>query len=179
MINPRKREWKKIFVMFRCSYDFIKVVDSGKWYYFVIMCYSLSEEFWMPLCEHSAYNVLLDHLWSLGIMWRPILLYTLALLSCIWLLRRAKNSYCYISFPPRIFMGLSHSPLCLCTSFTSHSCWSLVSLFTVFWLWLGLERGYYSHMVRLARSCCIVTFTISGGKFLTWDLFQTLQFLIS
>lgn len=61
----------------------------------------------------------------------------------------------------RSFMGLPHSALCICASFSSYGCWSTVSISAVFWIWFGLERSYNTDMVRSAWSCCPVTFTVS------------------
>uniref|UniRef100_A0A2P2LR80 SOS1 n=1 Tax=Rhizophora mucronata TaxID=61149 RepID=A0A2P2LR80_RHIMU len=56
-------------------------------------------------------------------------------------------------------MGPLASSVRFCAAIPVCSCWSVVSLFTLFWLWFGLEGSYNSHMVRSARGCCIVSFT--------------------
>lgn len=61
-------------------------------------------------------------------------------------------------------MGLSDPSLCVRPSCSRTGCWSFVPIFTIFWLWLGLERSHYISMVRLEGSCSIVSFTVCQGK---------------
>lgn len=70
----------------------------------------------------------------------------------------------YLFFNFRKFMGVPCSSLCLRTSIPVSCCWSVIPVSTVFWLWFGLERGHYSHLVRFARGRGIVSFLVCQGK---------------
>lgn len=138
--------------------------------FFVIWCYSLSyKEFCVPLRDgFSTWNLLVNHLYILLLLpffliWYYVEDNFVVYIKIAYFHLMSWWKYITLKFfsLTRTVLGLSHSPLCLYTSFSFHSCWSSVSLFTVFWLWLGLERSNYSHMVRLARGSCIVTFAFS------------------
>ncbi|CAN1218006.1 Sodium/hydrogen exchanger 7 [Linum perenne] len=66
------------------------------------------------------------------------------------------------------FMGLSPSFIHFCPSIPVCCCVGLVSPFTLFWHWAGLERCNYYHMGRLKRSSRIITCAFFQGS--TMDL---------